>query len=360
MATLRMSFRSRYYSGLTLALLAAGRLLSQADDATKGRSTPIIFSSPRSDTVSSNLNQMGSKSSSLRDLESGLKKPFEIFDNGRSGGVQLPNQFTPSTPPPPTMNRKMKDALDKRAEESYLLSEDDESQFGVLSPDRDTVDPITGKPKTSLDRYYDRIDRSRTGPTNQISRSLDLLAERDSSNANGDSKLRTSSSLFDSELAPNGYVSSRMSNSISDGGRLFSERSKPRNYGNAFELGPVERAQQRSRETRMDEFKRLLDGPGSGSRDGFSATPPPSSSTAYQLPKPTIAAPSASGSIGSQPAGGSYATTPGYSGSVGVPSGVREYAPSSPAVTAVPSVQQQQPPAQQPPVPSFKLPRGRF
>ena len=358
-----MSFRSQYYSGLTLALFAVGRMLLHADDAPKGPPTPIIFSAPKSDSVSSNLNQMGAKSSSLRNLESGLKKPFEIFDNGRSGGVQLPNQFTPPTPPPPAINRKMKDALDKRAEESYLLSDDDEASTardGMLSPDRETVDPITGKPKTSLDRYYDRIDRSRTGPTNQISRSLDLLAERDISNPNGEAKSRTSSSLFDSGLAPNAYVSGRMSNSISEGGRLFSEKMKPRSYGEVFELGPVESARQSGRkETRVDEFRRLLDGPGYGTRSGNATAP--SLSTPYQLPKPTASpTPGSSFSVGSQPSKGSYATTPGFSGAVGVPSGVPDYVVSSPSLTTTPSVQQQQQPAQQPPVPVFKIPRRRF
>jgi hypothetical protein len=355
-----MSFCTRYYSGFTLALLAAGELLVQADDSAKGRPAPIIFSAPKSDTVSSNLNQMGTKSSSLRDLESGLKKPFEIFDNGRSsGGFQPPNQFTSPTPPPIT--RKMKDAMDKRAEESYLLSEDDEARPGAMTSDRESLDPITGRPKTSLDRYYDRIDRLRTGLTNQTSGGLDLLGEKDGANAKNASKLRTSTSLFDSELSPNAYVSGGRSNSISEGGRLSSERLKPRSYGDAFELGPVESAQQAGRKgTRLDDFKRLLDGPGYGARNGFNATPPALSSP-YDLPKPTgVPSPGSSVSPGSQPSRGSYANTPGFSGTVGVPSGVPEYAASSPSLTITPSIQQPQQPAQQPPVPSFKLPRGRF
>jgi len=354
-----MSLRSRYCFGFALALLAASRLLLHADDTAKGRPAPIVFSAPKSDTVSSNLNQMGAKSSSLRDLESGLKKPFEIFDNGRSGPAQAPNQFTPSAPPPPAINRKMKDALDKRAEESYLLSEEDESQLSrdaVLSPDRESIDPITGKPKTSLDRYYDRIDRSRNGRTNQTSRGLDSLGEKDSSDAKDNSKARNSGRLFDSELAPGASVSGRMSNSVSESGRLFSEKLKPRSYGDVFELGPVEPARQSGRkESRVDEFKRLLDGPGYGARNGFNTAPP-----AYQLPQPTaLPTPGSSLSVGSQSPAGSYATTPGFSGSVGTPGGVPDYAVRAPSLTATPSVQQKAP-VQQPPVPSFKIPRGRF
>lgn len=357
-----MSVCSRYCFGFALALLVGGQLESHADDTAKGRVAPVIFSAPKSDTVSSNLNQMGTKSSSLRDLESGLKKPFEIFDNGRSGGVQLPNQFTPS-PSAPAINRKLKDDLDKRAEESYLFSEDNEppvSRDGMLSSDREAVDPITGKPKTLLDRYYDRIDRSRTGPTNQPSRSLDLLADKDSAEVKGDAKTRISGGRLGGDFSSEAYGSRRSSNSVSGGGRLFSEKLKSRSGGDGFELGlgPVQPAQPsgRTKETRVDEFKRLLDGPGYGTRNGFNATPP---SSPYQLPNPTIAAPGNSLSIGSQPAGGAYTTTPGFSGSVGAPVGVPEYARSAPSLAVTP-VQPQQQPAQQPPVPSFKIPRGRF
>ena len=63
---------------------------------------------------------------------------------------------------------------------------------------------------------------------------------------------------------------------------LSSEKLKARSSGDdVFELGPVEPARQmtRARETRMDEFKRLLDGPGCGVQNGFNPT---------QLPSPGV------------------------------------------------------------------------
>ena len=120
-----MSVPRHYYLGFALALLAVGLSGLRADEAPKGRPTPtpIVFSAPRSDTVSSNLNQIGTKSSPLTDLESGLTKPFQIFDAGRSSGdFQPANRFVPQTPSTPALsNRKLKEALDKRAEDNYLL-----------------------------------------------------------------------------------------------------------------------------------------------------------------------------------------------------------------------------------------------
>src|SRR4051812_7435583 len=122
-----MSVRFYHRLGVALSLVAA-TLGLRAEDAAKGRATPIVFSAPRSDTVSSNLNQISTRSSPLSDLESGLKKPFEIFDTGRSSAVIPANKFATPTPSTPALNkRSLKDALDKRAEDSYLLSEDRDS-----------------------------------------------------------------------------------------------------------------------------------------------------------------------------------------------------------------------------------------
>ncbi|HEX5222653.1 MAG TPA: hypothetical protein VFZ59_24065 [Verrucomicrobiae bacterium] len=359
-----MRVGAAYQVGLTLALLGAGQwTLPAADEAPKPRQAPIVFSTPKSDTVSSNLNQIGTKSSSLRSLESGLTKPFEIFDSSRP--VQPPARFAPVTPSTPAVNnRKLKDVLDRRAEESYLLAEDDEPETSRETsregtrPDRESLDPVTGRRKTSLDRYYDRIDRMRAGVTNQTSRSNGLFGDQDDPDEKDDSKSRRSGSFLDRELSVNARALGRMSNSASasEGGWFSSDRLKPRNSGDLYELGRVEqpapRTTVRAKDTRLEEFKRLLDGPGYGSRN-MDATAPPSS-TGYQPPKSSLSAPAPSLNSGLQPAGPSYANTPGFSASTPALPG---YAGSAPSVTARPPAPET---TQKPPVPSFKIPRGRF
>jgi hypothetical protein len=360
-----MKARFAYYPGFALAWLMAAPLALAADEAPKGRPTPIIFSAPKSATLSSNLNQMGTKSSSLRDLESGLTKPFEILESGRSsGGFQPPNRFAQPPPSAPSVNnKKLKDVLDKRAEDSYLLSEESESDSakdGLIGSDRDSIDSVTGRPKTSLDVYYDRIERWRGGATNQPSHSLDLFGQSDANEKEGGLKQKRPGGLFDYELSANARVLSQMTNNVSEGGRLSSEKLKPRGFGDPFELGAVETPQTsaRTKETRLDEFKKLLDGPGYGARSGFNVTPPMSSGGAYPSPKPIVTAPSSSLSVGSQPPGGSLSTPAGFSGSVGVPVGIPEYAASVPSLTTTPTIQV--PPAQKSLTPKFEIPRRRF
>lgn len=363
MTTGTMSVRLHHSLALALSGLVAGSSGLRADEAPKGPPTPIIFSAPRSDTVSSNLNQIGTRSSALKNLESGLKQPFEMFDNSRSSGeLQPPSRFTPATPSSPVLNnKKFKDALDKRAEESYLMSDDGDSALSgddLSKSDPDAFDSSGKRPKTSLDRYYDRIDRLKAGQTNQTSRGLDMFGDKDSPSDKDDPKPKKSGGLFDRELSANARVLGQMTNNISEGGRLFSDKLKPRGYGDIFELGPVDSAQTtaRTKDTRLDNFKRLLDGPGYGPRSEFNAAPPPSSS-GYQPPKSIVGAPSSSLSPSPQPVVGGYANPPGFSGAVGTPAGLPDYAASSPSLTTTPPLPQ---PAPKQPMPTFSIPRRRF
>ena len=358
-----MSIRWFYQFRFALAVLVGSQLPLAADDTPKGRPTPIVFSAPKSDTVSSNLNQMGAKSSPLRDLESGLKKPFEVFDTGGApGGVTPPNQFVPpASSSPGISNKRLKEVLDKRAEESYLLSEDGDSapsKEDLTNADNGPLDSTSRRPKTSLDRYYDRIDRMRLGPTNQPSNRLDLFGEKEDPDEKDSAKQRKSGGLFDRELSANARAFGRMSNGVSGSGSFFSEELKSRSFGDSFESKPATATLQptsRTKETRMDEFKRLLDGP-VNARSEFNVAPPASSAT-YQPVKSSVAAPGSSLSLGSRPVGSSYANTPAFSGAVGMPAGLSDLAISSPSLTTPPPPQQ---PASKPPVPKFQLPRGRF
>ena len=198
----------------------------------------------------------------------------------------------------------------------------------------------------------------RIGPTNQASRSLDIFGEKNDLDEKNDPKSRRSGGLFDNELSAKARVLGGVSNNISAGGRLASDKLKTRSFDDLFELGPVAPAQSstaRAKESRVDAFKRLIEGPGYGARNEFNATPPPSSMSGYQ-PPPSVVAPSPTFS-NPRPAGGTFANTPGFSGSVGVPLGVPEYAASSPSLTPTPPVQQS---TTKPPVPVFKIPRSRF
>jgi hypothetical protein len=358
-----MICRSLHRPSLTLILVLTGCFSLCADDSATRRSTPIIFSTPRTDTVSSNLNQIGTsgtKRSPLTDLESGLKKPFEIFDSARpSTDFSTPRRYTP--PAPVLNNQKLKDLLDKKAEQMYLSPDDNPSGLAdddPLKSSEDALDPATRRPKTQLDRYYDRIDQMKLAPTNQPSHALGLFGEPSEPGDNpGDFRTK---GLFANEIGVTTRPMGVISNSNFSGGLDSAERTKPRSFGELFGLGPVESPQTTTRvkDSRLDDFKRLLDGPGYGSRSGFNVAPPPSASPTFQTPKPVVGVPSPN--VSAVPASGasrSFEETAGFSGIAGTPKGLPDYALGTPSLTPTPPVQQA--PAMLPP-PTFNVPRRRF
>jgi len=359
-----MRVRLHHCLGLALAGLTIGQPVSQSEEPPRSKPTPIVFSAPKSDTVSSNLNQFGTRTSPLTDLESGLKKPFQIFDANRSSGEFRPaNQFAPSYPV--LKNKRMKDLLEKRAEDSYLLREDSEAdspQDDLLKSDDDSPVGSGRRGKTPLDRYYDGIERLRQGETNRPTGSLDFFAAKTDLDEKADSKSRTSGGLYDKELSAVARTSGQITNSASGGRRLASESFKPQSFGDIFGLDSMEtdRSAGPTRPTRLEEFKRLIDGPGYGARDGFNVAPPSTSlSATYQPSKPVVVAPGSLFSTTPQPAGDLPANAPGFSGTVGVPMGVPDFAANSPSLTPTPKLQQTTP-APTPPVPKFSVPRRRF
>ena len=53
---------------------------TQAQDRSRDRGAPIIFTSPKTDTISTNLHEVNVKQTPFKNLESEVRKPFEIFD----------------------------------------------------------------------------------------------------------------------------------------------------------------------------------------------------------------------------------------------------------------------------------------
>ncbi|MFO1513634.1 MAG: hypothetical protein U1F83_12065 [Verrucomicrobiota bacterium] len=358
-----MNARLQHYLVLAVVVSVASLTGARAEEPARSAATPIIFSAPRSDTVSSNLNQIGAKSSPLLDLESGLTKPFEIFDTKSSRSLRPASKDMRYVPPAPVLsNKKLKDLLDKRAEEMYLTREDNETALtreDLLKSDEDPLDPSGKRLKTPLDRYYDRIDRMKLGPTNQTPQGLELFGNKTGPDDKDELKSKPYGGLFASELSPTARSLERMSNGSSGGGFLSSEKAKDRSFGDIFGLGPVESSKSvtGTRESRLDEFKRLLDGPGYGSRGDFNVTPPAAASSSLQAPKPVGGVPSPVFSATPPPlAGGGHANSPGFAGTVGTPVGVPDFAVGTPSLTPTAPVQKPKPL----PPPTFNVPRRRF
>lgn len=340
---------------LAVSLAALAPLISPGEEPERRTATPIIFSAPQSDTVSSNLNEISLKTSPLRNLESDLKKPFEVFQSGNAGTFRAPIKL--SAPPAPVLNsRKLKELMDKRAEDLYLSS--DPTTTDDLTKSEDETDPFKKKIKSPLESYYDRMDRQAAAATNQTPHSDDLLSgvkdERDSADNLGLGRLRNpleSPNLPNAQNLRSLTGSDRTSSSYSDS-------LKPRAFGDIFGLSSTDSSDRftKSKETRLDNFKRLLDGPTAAPRTDFNAplpvagAAPKLSPGGYTPPTPAWATPQPTSRTDT------FDKRAGLVGTLSKPQGLPEFAASSPSLSTPPPLQ----PAKPLPPPTFKVPKREF
>jgi hypothetical protein len=243
-----------------------GLVVAHGQEPARQRGTPIIFSEPKSDTVSSNLNQLDLKTSPFKGLESDLKKPFEIFDSGRSIGSFRPPSGLITPPATPANNRRIKDLIDKRAE--MMLPGPDSGDPDLtgddpFKPSEDTVDATGRKLKTPLDRYYNRLDRERAAFTNQV-RNTDLFGKNKDTDGKDQFSRPFSDKSFGGDLKASGSSSGQLSNNATASSGFFSDQRKPKTFEELLDLPRPNEPTERSsglKETRLDEFKRLLDRP---------------------------------------------------------------------------------------------------
>jgi hypothetical protein len=324
-------------------LLTAAVTAAQAQD----RGAPIIFSSPKADAISTNLHEVNVKQSPFKNLESEIRKPFEVFDTSPARPRIKPPQHINGTPPPAN-KPNLKAILDKSVEEEFLNGhqrgqEDPNDPF--KSPDA-SMDPLRrNKPKTALDRYYDRLEKEQGAKTNRSS-TLDLF---------GNNKERTTeekNALESNQRNKNAGASqdafSRTGNQISNNAaadNVFSRTGK-RPEGGRFSApasDPFDRATLH-RETRMENFKKLLEGP-TYSQPQYNVNVPRSSSygsvessgqrPGYITPSPTTSSSKPYSSATIIP-GSSFTKSSGIVGAAGRPAGLQEYSTTAGASLSTP------------------------
>ncbi len=331
---------------------------SAAEPAPRARGTPIIFAAPTtSDTVSSNLNELRTPVSPFRNLEAELKKPFEALEpEQRANRIRAPRQ--PNQQQPELNRKQMKERLHDRAEAMFLSLEQDDSQLGdelLTSSD----DSLNNKSR-EWDRYNDQADQSRATRTNQSAPSDPFGEKKDQE----DRPLGFSSDRNPGSGLENRGIASRNLRPLSDGiaprDSLFSDRPNSQAlidpWGNSAD-DSFERAKLK-RETRLDEFKRLLDGPGAAPREkgiygsAYHLNPqqpasrPTATSPSWSEPKPVVKTAPAP----------TFAETAGLVGTPGTPSGLPDFDRASSLSTPPSPV-----PQAKPLVPStFKIPKRRF
>ena len=161
-----MSFRlATFRMCCGVAALALSALLAcEAQAGGKERGRSIEFSAPRSDDVTTNLNQLSSKKDGLKQLEEDLYKPLELFAPKSSlEGVVAPMRRSPVRPA--ISSKRAKELLERERDWIFMTPEDlmgeptvdgvlQRSGFSPDSPDKTDLSPV--------ERYYLRTATKRS------------------------------------------------------------------------------------------------------------------------------------------------------------------------------------------------------
>lgn len=332
-----------------------------AQDSSRDHGAPIIFSAPKSDNISSNLHNINQKESPFKGMESNIRKPFEIFDTEKTQPKFSPARNLPA---PARDNSNMKSILEQKAEERFLNGENsatDDPNDPFKSPDS-LLDPYNkGKPKTSLDRYYDRIEKDQAARTN-ANTSTDLFGKKKDDKP--DDYLGLNDKKRDDPFNREQDSYTRSNRRMSNNASIDKDNSPLNGFTKATKMfesrptNPQDREFQQ-RESRLDNFKKLLDGnPSSAPAQNpylnngnptasaysspYNSSVPTSTRPTYLSPTPPAYQPKPYGN--SQPNGiSSFSTTAGVVGAPGRPTGIQDFGVSSGASISTPIAPIQQP-----------------
>jgi hypothetical protein len=172
-----MSFRlSRRVIWLAAtSLVVSVVVVGSAKAQSKERGRPIEFSLPKSDEVTTNLQQLTSKKDSLKQLEEELYKPLESFSpKGSLEGVAAPLPRAPSAPAVPS--KRVKDMLEKRKNWVFMSPEDmlgTPTVEDVLKTPEGVPDKEEKNELPAIERYYKRLTTKKVG----VDRSLESKNE---------------------------------------------------------------------------------------------------------------------------------------------------------------------------------------
>jgi hypothetical protein len=345
---------------LPAVLLLGGGLAVHAQQSSPRQSQPILFSEPKGVTVSSNLNLIATKKAPLRNLEDDLKKPFEPFElfdaaNSLSGAPALPQRL----PPPPQLNnRRARELLQKR-EEEWLFETPQGRDEALIKDDwlKTSESDLPGegsRKQTSLERYYDRLERARVASTNQV-RSSDPF------NLQKDRELGEALNLqpAGNPLGVNNPVMEQLFKQLAQPNNrsLFGNNDDEKTAGKLFDLGKVESSSAQllqAQEARREKYKELLETRTSTTSGSSAALKPFGDTTTpvFTTANVLVATPTTS------PADGNVLFN--FVGKPAVPQELPPAAPALPSLTPTPPTEQPLKNEKPHPVSTFSLPRRSF
>jgi len=268
--------------------------IAQQPPSKRGR--PIRFSEPRSDVVSSNVNQLRTSQTSLQELEQSFKKPFELLSPSDDPVVRLTVPPLRHFPPSAARSRQMKELLEKRNEWVFLEPED-YYDLGLTAEEMLNVpeygaDGEVKKRKTPLERYYDNMDKARAAAQAAITNRArgeetpgTRLVDEETERLNEPRFTRQSDSLKRGSGEVERPFEPLSTVELPAFTQTGSEPSLARDFSELFGFGKSEAAQletekARNLEARSQEFKQLLEmrsastlNPGAGTLNSWISRP---------------------------------------------------------------------------------------
>lgn len=320
-----MSVRCLQFTLLPAALVLGTCLAAQGQQSLPQRSQKIIFSDPKGDPVSSNLNFIATQKLNLKSLEDEFKKPFSISGPGAAGSTApLPLHL-----PQPNLNRQQLRELFERERDWIFQSPEDyeanltaEKIFKLPEYDKDGQEK---QREGAVERFYQRLDEER----NQVNRSPEDAGTADLFGSQESFGFSTGRDLMELHpLKPGGNVANRSEASPASGAAFISPDEILRRLASGNSDSPLPGSllstdlsdflsasklellpQASSEKARMEEFKRLLEprtaaSPMSGEATSELLSRTPSINPGWDTPRSSNPVPEGAGlsPIGSSPA----------------------------------------------------------
>ena len=246
----------------TATMILSGLVAGNAQTGSKERGRPIEFSLPKSDEVTTNLQQLTSKKDSLKQLEEDLYKPLQSFRPESSlDGVVLPPPRTASATPIPS--KRVKELLERRKNWVFMNPEDlvnEPTVEDVLKTPEMGPDGQQQKESPAIERYYNRLSNKRIQTDNPFEpKSEDLFGTPSKPNSR-DEHSQPEDANLPSGLKESAHALSKLVESVSSDGR-FSRAAPEGGLSDLFGLEnqPLSKEQIQEHKKFMDDYRSMVD-----------------------------------------------------------------------------------------------------
>jgi hypothetical protein len=357
------------------AVLLCVSPMAVAQQQSRVRSQPIIFSETANSSVLSNLNNTAPRRDAVRNLEGQIQKPDDLIRPNDSMG-QLQQPVLIWSPAPVLGSKKLMKLLRQNQDEkeNWAFMNPEDKQLGQTAEEIFKIseygsDGEETKKKTAVEKFYERADRESNAATDR-KRGAGENADSDDQNRDGSGEKREKDQLGATRFFDADSTITKSSQNQSDNSFSSDSFSAGMSW-NPFGSGQAQTdVRDRGHDERMEQFQKLLVSSGVNSSDSSSSGFNPSGTGAGSFSSPlgngwletTPAAPAAIAPVFA-PANNfsTFNSSPSVFGTLSRPQGMPEAsaAPAFPSSLS-PLLPAQEKPRSTMPQPVFSMPQRKF